>query len=120
MRVSGLVLAAGGSRRLGVPKQLLGYCGTTLLGASLAAARRCLFDQLVVALGASAEEIRATVDLTGLDVVVNDEHATGCSSSVRAALPVVDDTWEDYEALLERSGPGTAARPRPVPGRSRA
>jgi molybdenum cofactor cytidylyltransferase len=92
MRVTGLVLAAGGSQRLGAPKQLLAYAGTTLLGASLAAARRCSFDQLVVTLGARADQIRGTVDLSGVDVVQNDEHATGCSSSIRAALRVVDQT----------------------------
>ena len=47
----GLVLGAGGSRRLGRPKQLLPYGGGTLLGHVVGVARACRFDQLVVAIG---------------------------------------------------------------------
>jgi molybdenum cofactor cytidylyltransferase len=88
--VAGLVLAAGGSSRLGEPKQLLPYRGTTLLGGVLDVARACRFDQLVVALGGAAPEVRSSVDLSGCDVVVNEEYGSGCSSSIAAALPVLE------------------------------
>ena len=52
--VTGLVLAAGGSRRLGEPKQLLPYGRGTLLDHALQTARESGFDQLIVALGGSA------------------------------------------------------------------
>ena len=87
--VAGLVLAAGGSSRLGEPKQLLPYHGTTLLGHVLDTARACHFDQLVVALGGAAGEVRQQVDLSGCDVVVNEGYGEGCSSSIAAALPVL-------------------------------
>ncbi|MDH6243989.1 nucleotidyltransferase family protein [Mycobacterium sp. OTB74] len=85
----GVVLAAGSSRRLGTPKQLLPYRDGTLLGATLDVARQCGFDQLIVTLGGAADAIRAEVDLTGTDVVVADAAATGCSTSLRAALGAV-------------------------------
>ena len=53
--VAGFVLAAGGSRRLGEPKQLLRYGSATLLDHVLGTARACGFDQLVVALGGSSD-----------------------------------------------------------------
>jgi molybdenum cofactor cytidylyltransferase len=87
--VTGLVLAAGASRRLGRPKQLLPMGASTLLDATLDMARRCGFDQLVVALGGSADDVSAAVDLSGADVVRNDQYGTGCSSSIVAALPSV-------------------------------
>jgi molybdenum cofactor cytidylyltransferase len=90
MSVTGLVLGAGGSRRLGRPKQLLPYGDGTLLGHVVGVARACRFDQLVVALGGAADEVRAAVDLEGADVVVNDAYSTGCSSSIAAALTAVD------------------------------
>ena len=84
--VSGLVLAAGGSSRLGRPKQLLPYRGGTLLDWVLGTARACRFDQLLVAVGGSAEEVRGAVDVRGAEVVVNEAYGGGCSSSIAAAL----------------------------------
>ena len=88
-RVCGLVLGAGGSQRLGRPKQLLSYGDTTLLGHVVKTARQCDFDQLVVAIGGAADEVRDAVDLSETEVVVNDAYGSGCSSSIAAALEVV-------------------------------
>jgi molybdenum cofactor cytidylyltransferase len=98
--VTGLVLGAGGSSRLGRPKQLLAYGDDTLLGHAVAVARACPFDQIVVPIGAAADEIRANVDLAGADVVVNDAYGTGCSSSIAAALSVVDARCDVLVLLL--------------------
>jgi molybdenum cofactor cytidylyltransferase len=98
--VCGLVLAAGGSSRLRRPKQLLPYRGTTLLDWVLGTARACAFDQLVVALGGAAGDVRARVDLTGADVVVNDAYGSGCSSSIAAALGVVHPRCDVLVLLL--------------------
>lgn len=88
--VAGLVLAAGGSRRLGRPKQLLPYNGATLLDHTVATARACEFDQLVVALGGEAGKVRERVDLSGADVVVNPGFGAGCSSSIAVAMDALD------------------------------
>jgi molybdenum cofactor cytidylyltransferase len=103
--VTGLVLAAGGSSRLGRPKQLLPYRGATLLDEVLATARSCPFDQLVVALGGAAGEVRAAVDLRGADVVVNDAYGCGCSSSIAAAIGVLDPR-ADVLVLMLGDQPG--------------
>src|SRR5581483_10071220 len=95
-----MVLAAGGSVRLGEPKQLLPYRGTTLLGATLEVARQCRFDQLIVTLGAVAARVRASVDLTGADVVENAAFSTGCGSSIGAAMDAVDDRSDGVVLLL--------------------
>jgi molybdenum cofactor cytidylyltransferase len=97
---AGLVLAAGGSSRLGRPKQLLPLGGSTLLGTVLANARACGFDQLVVALGGAADDVRAEVDLTGCDVAENPAYGEGCSSSIAAAMAVVDPRAQVLVLLL--------------------
>jgi molybdenum cofactor cytidylyltransferase len=84
------VLAAGNSRRLGEPKQLLPYRDTTLLGATLGVARGAGFDQLIVALGGAARAVRDAVCLQGADVVMVEDSGTGCSTSLRAAIERVD------------------------------
>jgi molybdenum cofactor cytidylyltransferase len=98
--VTGLVLGAGGSRRLGRPKQLLPYGDGTLLGHVVETARACSFEQTIVAIGGSAGDVRATVDLGGAEVVVNDAYGAGCSSSIAAALGVVDPRSEVLVLML--------------------
>jgi molybdenum cofactor cytidylyltransferase len=88
--VTGLVLAAGSSRRLGEPKQLLPYRGSTLLDATMVTARRCGFDQLLVTLGGAAALVRDRVDLAGAQLVENPDFATGCGSSISTAAALID------------------------------
>jgi molybdenum cofactor cytidylyltransferase len=84
--VTGVVLAAGDSRRLGTPKQVLPYRDTTLLGATLDVARSAGFDQLIVTLGGAAQTVREAVCLDGVDVVTVEGSGAGCSASLRVAL----------------------------------
>jgi len=103
--VTGLVLGAGGSRRLGRPKQLLAYGEDTLLGHVVKTARSCDFDQLIVALGGAAEGAREQVDLSGAQIVVNDAFGSGCSSSIARALASVDER-ADVLVLMLGDQPG--------------
>ncbi len=98
--VTGLVLGAGGSSRLGRPKQLLAYGEGTLLGHVVGVARECAFDQTIVAIGGAAEEVRASVDLRGVEVVVNEGYGQGCSSSIAAALGALDERCEVLLLML--------------------
>jgi len=100
VKVTGLVLAAGLSRRLGRPKQLLPYRGTTLLDHTLETARACPFDQLLCVLGSEADAIRDSVDLRGVEVVENPGFETGCSSSIAASLGAVDPGSEVLVLML--------------------
>jgi len=106
--VTGLVLGAGGSRRLGSPKQVLPYGGGTLLGHVVGVARACRFDQLLVAIGGAAAEVRERVDLAGAEVVVNDDYGEGCASSIGAALGAVDPRC-DVLVLMLGDQPGVDA-----------
>jgi molybdenum cofactor cytidylyltransferase len=99
--VTGLVLAAGGSSRLGQPKQLLPFRGTTLLDHTLGTARACAFDQLICVIGGGVvDQIRATVDLSGADVIENHDYGQGCSSSIALALAAVDPASQVLVLLL--------------------
>jgi molybdenum cofactor cytidylyltransferase len=98
--VTGLVLAAGGSERLGRPKQLLPYGEATLLDHVLAVARECAFDQLLCVIGGSAEEIRERVGLHGATVVENKQFGEGCSSSIAAALNAVNPKTDALVLML--------------------
>ncbi|HWF34363.1 MAG TPA: nucleotidyltransferase family protein [Solirubrobacteraceae bacterium] len=106
--VTGLVLGAGGSRRLGRPKQLLPYRDTTLLGHVVGVARACRFDRLLVAIGGAAEDVRSHVDLAGAEIVVNEAYGAGCSSSIAAAVGTIDPRC-DVLVLMLGDQPGVSA-----------
>jgi molybdenum cofactor cytidylyltransferase len=98
--VTVLVLAAGSSHRLGRPKQTLPYRGTTLLDATLRVARGCGLDQVMVTLGGASDDVRAAVDLTGVEVVDNPDFGSGCGSSIAAAVDVLDERTDGIVLLL--------------------
>ncbi|MEK6373722.1 MAG: nucleotidyltransferase family protein [Acidobacteriota bacterium] len=83
--IAAVILAAGESKRFGKIKQLL------LLDRVLENVRAARLDDVVVVLGAHAEEIRSAVRFEDERVVVNDDYAQGMSTSIQAglrALPV--------------------------------
>ncbi|MCM4082138.1 nucleotidyltransferase family protein [Paractinoplanes hotanensis] len=119
MGVTGLVLAAGGSLRLGEAKQLLPYRGRTLLDATLGVARSCGFDQLLVTLGGSAARVREQVDLSGCTVIENPSYSSGCGSSVRTAVSHASGSalvlmLGDQPGVLASSVASLLAAPAPI------
>lgn len=92
-KVGAVILAAGGSRRFGRPKQLLLYRGTTLLQHVIRVVCDAPLDQVVLVLGYGAMRIREALDLSALpypaDVIVNRRWAEGISTSIRVGLGVL-------------------------------
>ena len=86
MSSTGLVLAAGSSRRMGSPKQLLMVRGKPLLELVIGQVNASNLDEVVVVLGAAAEEIQSRVDLGRARVLVNPEHSAGMASSLKAGV----------------------------------
>src|ERR671939_47004 len=83
--VAGLVLAAGGGRRYGMPKALVEYEGSLLVERAVWTAR-AVCDPVLVVLGARAVDVWRTADLDGATVLANRDWETGMASSLRAGL----------------------------------
>lgn len=91
--VAGLLLAAGGGRRLGGrPKALLAHRGRPLVERAVAALRAGGCDPVQVVLGASAAQVRRRADLAGCRVVENPQWGAGMGSSLRAGLTALAAT----------------------------
>jgi molybdenum cofactor cytidylyltransferase len=107
--ISGIVLAAGRSARLGRPKQLLPLADQPLLTHVLRAAAASRLDEIILVLGHEAAAIAAAAGDWGQRVVVNPDYPTGQGSSVRAGIAAVDPRAAAALVLLgDQPGVGPA------------
>jgi len=98
VRSAGLLLAAGAGTRMGRPKALLvDDDGVPWLARAVSALREGGCDEVVVVLGAAADEARSLVP-EGATVVVADDWAEGMSASLRAGLLALEEG--DADAAL--------------------
>ncbi|MER6331786.1 nucleotidyltransferase family protein [Streptomyces sp. NPDC001034] len=110
--VAGLVLAAGGGRRLGGrPKALLAHRGRPLVEHAVGVLRTAGVGRIHVVLGAGAEEVRARADLGGCVLVDNPDWAKGMGSSLRAGLASLarTDARAALVSLVDQPGIGPEA-----------
>ena len=84
--INAIVLAAGESKRMGMPKALLQFGDTTFLAQIVSVLQQSEMDKVTVVLGAQAERIRASTDLAGADIVVNEDYRKGQLSSLVVGL----------------------------------
>jgi molybdenum cofactor cytidylyltransferase len=100
MNVTGIVLAAGTSSRMGQPKQLLPFEGKSLVRRATEAAIGSKTRQTIVVTGAASQQVDA--ELAGLTVMLvhNDDYAEGMSTSLRAGLRAVRPEVDAVVVLL--------------------
>ena len=122
--IAGLVLAAGGARRFGSPKQLADLGGVPLLQHAIDAMLAVpALDRVVVVLGSFAEEIAAAVRFASAEPVVCPDWADGMAASLRCGVAeLADADWvvvtlgdmpgvtpEAIEAVIGALGPDVDA-----------
>ena len=98
--VLGVVLAAGGSTRMGRPKQLAELDGRPLLAHVLAAVDAAPVDRVLVALGGAADAVLEQVDLGRAEPLVVDGWAAGMGHVLASTLAKAGDDWEAVVVLL--------------------
>ena len=98
--IGGIVLAAGASTRMGRPKQLVSYCGRTLLHRAVDAALGASLDPVVVVIGSSAEQIRPALEGLPVEIAINAEWSEGMASSIRTGIRALERGWPDSRAAL--------------------
>ena len=86
-----VLLAAGGSTRLGAPKQLLTRGGETLLHRAARLLQATRPARLVVVLGFDAARLLGELDGIDCTIVVNEDWARGLSTSLQAAARELGD-----------------------------
>ena len=110
--VAGLLLAAGGGRRLGGrPKALLTHRGRPLVEHAVGVLRAAGCTRVHVVLGARAAVVRERAELGGCVLVDNPEWEQGMGSSLRAGLESLAGTEAGAAlvSLVDQPGIGAAA-----------
>jgi len=90
-----LILAAGASRRLGQPKQLLAYEDGTLLNYMIKIAKEAELGPVYVVVGCKAEQIER---LDAVTYIFNTEWAAGMGSSLACGVQQIRE--EDVSGLI--------------------
>lgn len=95
-----IILAGGGSSRLGRPKQLLEYNGKTLLALTLETAITSGLQPVVVVLGADAENLRKEINDKEVKLIVNTKWEEGMASSIRHGIKALTETNPNAESVI--------------------
>lgn len=99
-RTAIVILAAGGSRRLGQPKQLLYIMGEPLLRRIVRIAADANPDHLIVVLGSSAYDCVPVIRNCGADIVVNPFWESGLAGSIRLGVERAEEEGAELILLL--------------------
>lgn len=98
--ISAIVLAAGESKRMGRPKQLLEWQGKTLLQHVLESLIHSDADETILVLGYEADRIRESLPEFPIKIVINPDYNLGVASSLRQGLLAMDPRSAAFLILL--------------------
>lgn len=87
--LAGIVLAAGESRRMGTPKQLLMFGDQTILEQVVDTLITAGVGEVIVVLGHLAERMRGVLGDRPVRTVVNEQYREGMLSSVKAGVQAI-------------------------------
>lgn len=100
MRVVGVVLAAGESRRMGRLKALLPFGQRTVIEHVLGALLQANLADVVVVLGHRADEIAAVLEPLPVQLLYNPHYVQGMTTSVQVALAALTPIPDAYLMAL--------------------
>jgi molybdenum cofactor cytidylyltransferase len=100
MNVSIVILAAGGSTRMGAPKQLLHIAGQSLMKRVAEMAMDTPCYPIVVVLGANKALVRKELDRMPVTLIDNPNWQDGMASSLKMGLVGAYMTFKDLEAVI--------------------
>lgn len=100
MRVAGVVLAAGESRRMGQLKALLPFGSRTVIEQVLQPLLSADLSEVAVVLGHRADDIAAVLEPLPVRLLYNADYRLGMTSSVQVALRSLDPVPDAYLLAL--------------------
>jgi molybdenum cofactor cytidylyltransferase len=108
-KIAGIILAAGGSQRMGRPKQLLDWKGKPFVRHVAQTALAAGLDPVILVVGAMASEVMKAVEDLPVQIVHNPAWETGQSSSLICGMKSLQvDTDGRSVRKIRKSASGTS------------
>jgi molybdenum cofactor cytidylyltransferase len=95
-----LIPAAGASRRLGSPKQLLKWGDSTLLLHAIETAKILVQKEIIVVLGAYYDKIKPELHKSSIQILKNEDWEKGLGSSISVGVGYLQNSGVTYDAVL--------------------
>ncbi|MGB5632478.1 MAG: nucleotidyltransferase family protein, partial [Waterburya sp.] len=98
--IAAVILAAGASRRMGQPKQLLPYQGQTLLSHVIKCAIASPCNPVIVVLGANTHKIEPIINHLPVEIAKNTKWNEGISSSIRCGILYIQKHFLNIDGVV--------------------
>ncbi|MBT8273801.1 MAG: nucleotidyltransferase family protein [Bacteroidia bacterium] len=95
-----LIPAAGASKRIGAPKQLLKWSTSNLLGHSIETAQALEAKEIIVVLGAYFEKIKSEINQYKVQILENRSWELGLGSTIAVGIDHLIQSKESFDAVL--------------------
>ena len=99
-KISGIILAAGLSTRIGEPKQLLPFEGSTIIETVIDNLLGSKLDEVIVVIGHKAEKIKACIQHKPVKTVFNPDYRNGMLTSAQCGVCSISDSADAFALTL--------------------
>ena len=95
-----LIPAAGASKRIGSPKQLLKWGDSTLIEHAIETAKELNQKKILVVLGAYFERIKPQIEKSDIQILLNEDWENGLGSSIAIGTDSLLKSGDTFSGLL--------------------
>ncbi len=99
-KISGILLAAGLSTRMGEPKQLLPFGNSTIIETVVDNLLGAKLNEVIVVIGHEADKIQARLQHKPLRMVFNSDYQSGMLTSAQCGVQAISDSADAFALSL--------------------
>jgi molybdenum cofactor cytidylyltransferase len=99
-KISGIILAAGLSTRIGEPKQLLPFERSTIIETVIDNLLGSKLEEVVVVVGHEAGKIKACIQHKPVKIVYNPDYRSGMLTSAQCGVRAISDSADAFALTL--------------------
>ena len=99
-KISGIILAAGLSTRMGEPKQLLPFGGSTIIETVIDNLLASKLNEVIVVVGHEAKKVRARIRHKPVKIVYNPDYKEGMLTSAQCGVGQISASADAFAMTL--------------------